>query len=317
SRSPKVHFLNELHFFEKLWSAAEAERPIQEEEALELASRLLFIDRYNVLKRFDPSEFAVEAEELLAGLEKRPLHRQDIYAGVLRSRTQAAKKQIPGEKTPQNLFYLKEILRLFPEARIINMVRDPRAVLLSQKRKWRRKYDVDSYIKDHRKEVWRLKMNYHPITISKLWVSAIKAAKQFEAHPQVKTIRFEDVTSQPEESLRAVCEFVGIEYADTMLEVEYNGSSTDLNLGQRRYGIQAKSERAWEQGLSKAEIFICQWICGRFFENYNYETIKVGLNPLTLLYHIASFPLKLAGAFLMNLHRMRNISEAIKRRLVS
>ncbi|MEL6654428.1 MAG: sulfotransferase, partial [Bacteroidota bacterium] len=256
SRSPKVHFLNELHFFEKLWSVADAKRPIDRDEALELASRLLFIDRYNVLKRWEPSEFEEEARVLVDSLDNSPLHRQDIYAGVLRSRTHKAGKQIPGEKTPQNLYYLQEILGLFPDAKVINMVRDPRAVLLSQKRKWRRKYDVDSYIKDHRKEVWRLKMNYHPITISKLWVSAIKAAQQFDGHPQVKSIRFEDVTSRPEASMREICEFVGIEYADSMLQVEYNGSSTDLNRGQRRYGIQPKSERAWERGLSKAEIFI-------------------------------------------------------------
>jgi len=206
---------------------------------------------------------------------------------------------------------------MYPQAKVINMVRDPRAVLLSQKLKWRRKYDVDSYIKDHRKEVWRLKMNYHPITISRLWVSAIKAAAAFEDHPQVCNIRFEELSVQPEASLKKICDFVEIPYEADMLNVEYNGSSTDINRGKKRYGIQPKVNDSWKKGLSKAEIFICQWICGKYFDAFQYERIKVGLNPFAVLFHMASFPVKLVGALLMNLHRMRNIGEAIKRRLAS
>lgn len=317
SRSPQVHFLNELHFFEKLWSANDANRPIDQAEAVALASQLLFIDRYNVLKRFEEAQYASEALALVQSLERDKIYRQDIYGAVLRRRTLEQGKQIPGEKTPQNLFYLQEILAMFPNARVINMVRDPRAVLLSQKRKWRRKYDVDSYIKDHRKEVWRLKMNYHPITISKLWVSAIKAAQAFREHPQVRNVRFEEVTSRPNETLADICKFIGIPYEASMLEVEYNGSSTDINLGQKRYGIQQKSNESWKEGLSKAEIFLCQWICGKYFDAFKYQRIKVEFNPLTLLVLMVSFPLKLVGALLMNLHRTRNIGEAIKRRLVS
>lgn len=282
NRSPKVHFLNELHFFEKLWSIKDTDRPISQKEALTLASRLLFIDRYNVLKSFQYDEFAEEAQEVVATLGEEQIYRQDIYRAVLLRRTLSKGKEIPGEKTPQNLFYLQEILQMFPQAKVINMVRDPRAVLLSQKRKWRRKYDVDSYIKDHRKEVWRLKMNYHPITISRLWVSAIKAAAVFEAHPQVMNVRFEEVTSQPQKTLQRICDFVEIDFQESMLDVEYNGSSTDINRGQKRYGIQQKANDSWKQGLSKAEIFICQWICGKYFDAFQYERIKVGLNPFTL-----------------------------------
>ncbi|MEM6348502.1 MAG: sulfotransferase [Bacteroidota bacterium] len=317
NRSPKVHFLNELHFFEKLWSVKDKHRPIDQKEALSLASRLLFIDRYNVLKSFQYEEFAAEAQELVAGLDREQIYRQDIYRAVLLRRTLEQGKEIPGEKTPQNLFYLREILEMFPQAKVINMVRDPRAVLLSQKRKWRRKYDVDSYIKDHRKEVWRLRMNYHPITISRLWVSAMKAAEAFNEHPQVMNVRFEEVTSDPQTTLARICNFAEIEYQPSMLDVEYNGSSTDINRGQKRYGIQQKANDSWKKGLSKAEIFICQWICGKYFDAFQYERIKVGLNPFALLFHIASFPVKLTGALLMNLHRMRNIGEAIRRRLAS
>ena len=311
----EIHSLNEIHFFEKFWSTADRERPVEEEEAVWLASRLLFIDRYNVLEDFKFEEFEAEARTMLSRVEKNPLYRQDIYHAMLNYRTQKEGKTIACEKTPQNLFYVKDLLEMYPNCLIINMVRDPRGVLLSQKKKWMRKDSKDSYIKDHKKEVRRLKMNYHPITISKLWNSAIQTSEKFESDPRVMTLRFEDITNQPEVELNKVTDFLGLPYEVSMLNVEYNGSSTELRKGEKQFGIRKTTTQSWRKGLTKAEIFICQWITGKYYGKYGYEKVPVGFNPFAFIYHLVSFPVKLAGSLMLNLNRMRNISEAIKRRL--
>ncbi|MEZ5023384.1 MAG: sulfotransferase [Chitinophagales bacterium] len=57
----------------------------------------------------------------------------DVYTQMIFRETALQNKQFPCEKTPQNVFYLKEILDIYPNGRVINMIRDPRAVMLSQK----------------------------------------------------------------------------------------------------------------------------------------------------------------------------------------
>ncbi|MBK7441475.1 MAG: hypothetical protein IPI65_08090 [Bacteroidetes bacterium] len=50
-------------------------------------------------------------------------------------------------------------------------------------------------------------------------------------------------------------------------------------------------------------------------QQYGYEVKKVTPNPLVVAYYYISFPIKIMLALLFNLHRMKNIGEAIKRRL--
>lgn len=314
-KHPHIHSLNEIHFFEKFWSTQDQQRPIEETEAVWLASRLFFIDRYNVLAKFEEAEFAAQAKNLVAKLEKKPLYRQDIYHAVLNQRAADEGKTIACEKTPQNLYYVQDLLEMYPNCRILNLVRDPRGVLLSQKKKWMRKDSKDSYIKDHKREVWRLRINYHPITISKLWNSAIQAIERFQDHPRVESIRFEDITQEPTETLQKVCNFLEVPFDENMMNVEYNGSSNELRKGEKQFGIKRNTVKSWKKGLSKAEILICQWVTSKYLKAYGYEKEAVGFNPFSVLLHVLSFPFKLGLALLMNLNRMRNVTEAIKRRL--
>ena len=315
-KHPDIHSLNELHFFEKLWSSADKTRPIDEKEAVWMASRLLFIDRYNVLRKFEFEEFEATAKELVASIDKSPLFLHDIYHAVLLHRTRQEGKQIACEKTPQNLFYVGELLDMYPNCRIINMVRDPRGVLLSQKKKWMRKDSKDSYLKNNAQEVRRLKVNYHPITISKLWNSAISAIEKYEEHDRVLNVKFEDVTNSSEAELERICNFINVPYTDEMTRVEYNGSSTELNkTNQKVIGIKNTTVQSWMKGLEQAEIYFCQGITGGNFDKYGYEKVATRTNPFSVLYYYVSFPVKLVMALMMNLNRMKNIREAIRRRL--
>ena len=47
------------------------------------------------------------------------------------------RKKWAGDQTPRHVFYIGELIEMYPGAKFVHMVRDPRAVLLSQKRKWK------------------------------------------------------------------------------------------------------------------------------------------------------------------------------------
>lgn len=101
------------------------------------------------------------------------------------------KKEISGDQTPRNVFYLTDILQRFSNSKALVMVRDSRDVILSQKNKWR----ASERRGQSRFEVWRTRLNYHPITASYIWNQGIKAALKYR-NPvyadRVKFVVFED-----------------------------------------------------------------------------------------------------------------------------
>lgn len=318
---PELHALSELHFFEQLWSPKDAERPIGREEAAALADRLLHVSREGYLTRYAPGKYRGEADALVdgelfaegGGSAEHPVHGQDVFRAVAFLETQRAGKRIPCEKTPQNVFYIREILALYPHARILNMVRDPRGVLLSQKRKWKRRKMGAHFITW--REATRLRINYHPVTISRLWNSSIGASLPFEGHPQVRTVHFEDIIEDPEATIRGICAFFGVDFHPDMLAVPHLGSSNEAD-DPGKTGIKKERAGNWQKGgLNDAEIAICQRMAGKYMRPMDYALKDVRPNPLLVAGYWVSFPFKLALALLVNLGRMKNIVDTLKRRL--
>jgi len=309
---PHIYMLEELHFFEQLWSTADKTNAVAKVAAINLASKLLFIQRDGYLSEMNIAKHIKEATTIIEAIEG-PLYPHAILNGFLFYETNKNGKTIPCEKTPQDVFYINEILELFPGAKVVNMVRDPRGVMLSQKRKWQRRKMGAGFMT--KKEQRRLKINYHPITISKLWNSSIRAAAKFQSHPKVHNMIFEGMVNDSEKEIKSLCHFLEIEFNANMLMIPQVGSSNEADKP-NAFGIKTERAGNWEKGgLNKGEIYFCQRICGDYMQQYGYEIKKVNPNPFVIAYYYISFPIKIALALLFNLHRMKNIGEAIKRRL--
>lgn len=311
----QVHAINEPHFFEKLWSPSDKGKATTEEEAIHLLEKLFTGQREGFFER--PAEhrhkYGPDIETLL-GTPHRSQTRMELYKAFMLHEAKCNGKVRVCEKTPQNVFYIREILENFPDARIINMLRDPRGVLLSQKKKWKRRALGADFIT--RKEVLRLRINYHPITISQLWNSAFRAAAEYADHPRVMTVKFEDMLRNPLAELRKVCDFAGLPFEETMLAVPHAGSSTAAD-NKAEKGIKTdRADQTWtKRGLNFTEVSICQKICGKYMSRAGYEVMDVNPNPFAMLYYVLGFPVKLALALLFNLNRMRSIADTVKRRL--
>ncbi len=311
---PEVFTLGEIHFFEQLWSAPDGERSISRSEAVSLAARLLCIQRDGYLNQGRRERFYGEAERLLASLRPRDLFPAKIFEAFLVSEAEKNGKTVPCDQTPRNVFYIGEILALYPEARVISMVRDPRDVLLSQKRKWKRRFLGADDIPF--REAVRSWANYHPIVISKLWNASTRAAGRHADDPRVHLLRFEDLVNDPECAIRQVCEFAGLSFEENMLHVPQVGSSSGLDHPEQR-GINRDRAGSWKRGgLSSTEIYLCQKISGGPMRRFGYLLLTpCRPNATRLFASLVSFPAKLVFALLLNLGRMRNIQETIKRRL--
>ena len=192
------------------------------------------------------------------------------------------------------------------------MVRDPRAILLSQKNKWNRRNLGGDYMT--RKEALRLRINYHPITLSKLWNAAIHAAKLFKQDKRVMFIRFEDLLEAPETTLRSICNHIEVAFDSNMLNITQESSSIEKD--SKEIGFKKERASNWKKGgLNESERWICQKMCRSNLLENNYEIENIKPNIFYIAFYLIIFPIKIMLALLMNLNRMKNISETLKRRL--
>lgn len=315
-KHPSVYTFGELHFFGQL-CAPPFSSEVGKKEIEKLASQLYCIQREGYRTYGNPRRFLSEAQTFLAGLTPYPDTSAALFEAFLRREAAENNGSIPCDQTPRNVFYIADILELYPEARVVNMIRDPRDVLLSQKKKWKRRFLGGSDMP--MKETLRDWMNYHPITISHIWRTAVTAADQFTQHDRVVSVYFEELLAHPEKTVESLCDFIGITYTAEMLQVPQVGSSVGTDRPQQ-LGINAHRAHSWQSDanrgeLGSAEIYLNEKINAALMKKHNYNRISEHPNVASLTLHLLTFPIKLAGAFFFNLDRMKNIRETLKRRI--
>jgi hypothetical protein len=104
-----------------------------------------------------------------------------------------------GDKTPSNVYYLDRILKPFPQARILNLVRDGVDVVHSM-----------------------LEYNLAPDLpgAARRWRKAINNAQQFARHypDNILNVRYEDLVSKPERAVQEIGVFLNIRFKETCVD---------------------------------------------------------------------------------------------------
>lgn len=311
--SPYIYALNELHFFEQLWTETNEKKNLSRSDAENLGAKLIAIQRERYLYYKNPAKYLAESRSMLKEIADRELTMSKVYSTFLTYETIKNNKKLPCEQTPRNVFYIREILRLLPEARIINMIRDPRDVILSQKGKWKRRFLGQEI---PLRETIRTWFNYHPIIMSQLWKAAVQTSLSFENNHRVFTLRFEDLVIKPHEKIQAICSFLEIQFDENMLNIGQSGSSNILDNENKR-GLNPEVLGQWKNKLRKSEIYWCQKINTSLMKKYGYSIDKIDPDVLEILLSLLYLPFKLSFAFLLNLKRTRNLTSSIIRRFIN
>jgi hypothetical protein len=136
-----------------------------------------------------------------------------IFATVLRTYADAHGKPVFGEKTPTHLFHVPTLLEWFPDARIIHMQRDPRAVYVSDRHR-RRSQGRKPYRWLAR--VPLLLEAYLLFVTLASWRRAMRLHKRYERAyaGRYLLVRFEDVLKRPAETLPALSTFLGVDVVE-------------------------------------------------------------------------------------------------------
>jgi len=306
-----IFTFKELHFFGQLWSEKDKEQKINKIESIKLFSKLLCIQKFGIFQQDNPSQFDEVSESVL---EQDIYTRIEIFNLFLEYSVGQNNSSISCNQTPRDVFYINEILENFPDAKIINMMRDPRDILLSQKNKWKRRYLGASSIPF--REAVRSYFNYHPLTISKIWNTSVSAALSKNSN-NIISIQFENLVENSEKEIKKLCLFLGIHFSEDLLQVPNIGSSTNADKS-NVLGLDNQNTSKWKEGgLMKADIYICQKMCKNNMRDLNYEFKRFRFFPLFTTVLILTFPVKIFISFLLNLHRIKNFKELIQKRILN
>jgi hypothetical protein len=229
NRSPQVCLASETHFLKSAGrlklaarladvGAAPAER---RRAALEDVLRDLFGPRFWVWLRrnIEPDQFA--SRLLATDLTERALFDLLLQLYV---ETQCAGRAVTirGEKTPDHVYGLATLAEWFPAGRFIHTFRDPRAIYASRivrseagKRGMKARLPgIPARLLDP------ILAPLEVVETSRVWLDAARLHRRYERvlGERYRLIRFEDLVTEPEATVRGVCEFIGIPYAAELLE---------------------------------------------------------------------------------------------------
>ncbi len=176
---------------------------------------------------------------------------------------QAGKKhgaKVVMDKSLDNVYYAEELIHLFEDMKFLNVVRDPRAQINSINRAII--HDFDTLL--------------NAIT----WVNAHNTAIALaDKYPErVLTIRYEDFLTHQEAVLRQICQFLEIEFLDSMLDVSKSTEAQEISVLSALWStntsppILANIDK-FKQNLTDSEIEIIETVTKPIMDYYGYEPI--------------------------------------------
>jgi hypothetical protein len=176
-----------------------------------------------------------------------------------------------GDKSLHTEHYVDRVFEEFPDAKILHITRDPRDRYASVRKR-------------HGRDVPRLG------GANGRWLfSMVKALDNQKRYPgQYKIIRFEDLASDPEKTMKDVCAFIGEEYMPEMLTMsgasDHTSSGGNSSFGKIEPGkISQKPIGRYREVLSNIEIAYIQMFCGKFMRQLGYQREQVKLSAGEML----------------------------------
>jgi hypothetical protein len=173
-----------------------------------------------------------------------------------------------GDKTPIYASYIDLIHRIFPAAQFVHIYRDGRDVALSMIDKWGgKKRHVDVYF------------------AARTWVRRIRQAQAAGTRlgPALyRELHYESLVAEPEQHLRALCDFLGEPYVPAMA-AQHTLAQQSVPAGSFHDPVRQppSSERSarWRREMSPADVRLFQRVAGQQLLALGYELVDAGSMP--------------------------------------
>lgn len=189
-----------------------------------------------------------------------------LMASLMRIYADRKGRPVMGEKTPAHLAYVDELLEWFPAGRVVHIIRDPRAVYVSDARRRRGK--------PRKPYSWLMRVPLlFPAVIlfqtALAWAAAARRHAQLaRRHPGRYTLlRFEDLVARPDETIPPLFEFLGVELPANPSGVKV--VSRGFMLGEE--GFDAGAATRWRAHIHPFAEHFLRFVLGRPMRRLGYS----------------------------------------------
>ena len=293
NKHSKIIGMNELHYFDQINS--KPGKNISKKLIIKYFARLYATQEKDHWIEVSEKDIK-KAEIFLDSLNKHAINGFELYSKFTELTAKNANAEVAVDQTGKYIFYFNSISKAYPNSKFIYIYRDPRAVLYSQKFRWKIRMRGSQNVP--RIDSIRTFINYHPFTMSWLIYKNSMIAEKIKNKENVYFICYEDLINQPGKEIKNICRFLNINFEENMLDVALITSShKSNNSGQ---GFMKENINRWNNKLSKTEIWINQTINARFINKPAYCKINVSPNPVLLFMWIILYPFHVLGVILIN-----------------
>ncbi len=205
-------------------------------------------------------KYQLDPSEITAHLSSQKPEIRNILSSITALYMQKMGKSRWAEKTPDHIAHLVSIRTYFPESPIIRIVRDPRDVALSlMKVPWGAKSFLEGLL---------------------YWKKLHEGSEDFfQQDSNCYSICFEQLVSNPQETIQALCNFIGEEYEESMLDT----TSTGKQLNTRAVSWKTQASKpldvsrigAWRGALSPEKNILAEAFLGNHLNMLGYGTHTV------------------------------------------
>lgn len=204
-----------------------------------------------------PWEVPLKVREIVASARGRDLF--SVYAALYDCYRRHAGKARWGCKSTFMIDFDEEILRHFPRAQFIYLVRDARDVAVSA-----------------RKSVFN---HFHPCFVAQLWARQQRKGLDLLARlpgEQILRVHYEALIGEPQVQVRRICEFLREPFEEQMLQFHRSSEarkSASLCQDWRNndQGFLASNSRKFLSELTPAEVALVEGIAGRELADLGYS----------------------------------------------
>ena len=188
-----------------------------------------------------------------------------------------------GDKNPEYTLFQKDMLQIFPNSKIIHMVRDPRDNIPSYQKV---SFDLNN------PGALAYRWNYY----NKAFLDAKKSYPN-----NILLIKYEDLLQQPEQTLKSICDFIDVPFNDSILKSHSKEGKSVFSWNEKiQSPIDASNAFKWEtlENNNTQNHYISK-ICNKLINYFSYKNYKHNNPPLKFNFYLGV----LQGIFISFLER--------------
>lgn len=170
---------------------------------------------------------------------------RDLVESIMHHKAKACGKQYWADKTPYYAYYIPEIMELFPEARVVHIIRDGRDMALSVFR-----------------QSWGPKNAYMAAVRWRRFLDHVDRPRSLLQADQFYQLRYEDLLTAPVETFGRLMSFL-----------QFPASTTEIWARECENYLQRDNHAKWRTKMSHQDCTIFESVAGGYLETHGYPTL--------------------------------------------